>query len=179
MRIALATFGVNEFAVLHAACVQAGHTPVGYVCCRSMQPAGRVDDSAIALTGRLLEAIPPGMDLLLPGTAEGLAELQTLSIGDNQLAELPEAIGDLACLSDLSLYDNQLRDLPRSLARLPLTFLHLGDRPAAPAQGTDALVLERRGAARRAVRSPAAARAAHPRQPAARRDDREAEGGAP
>jgi internalin A len=56
-----------------------------------------------------------------------LTDLHTLSIGDNHLAEVPEAIGDMTALADLSLYGNQLRDLPKSLAKLPLTFLHLGD----------------------------------------------------
>jgi Leucine-rich repeat (LRR) protein len=63
----------------------------------------------------------------IPARVFELSELRTLSIGDNEIEEVPEAIGDLVELDDLSLYDNRLRDLPRSLARLPLTFLHLGD----------------------------------------------------
>ncbi|WP_213455440.1 hypothetical protein [Rhizomonospora bruguierae] len=43
MRVALATFGTEEFAALHTACVAAGHEPVAYVHCRSMKPRGRVD----------------------------------------------------------------------------------------------------------------------------------------
>ncbi|MGE3762040.1 MAG: hypothetical protein AB7L94_07305 [Kofleriaceae bacterium] len=63
----------------------------------------------------------------IPSTVFDLSDLHTLSIGDNELTEIPEAIGDMASLADLSLYDNQLRDLPKSLAKCPLTFLHLGD----------------------------------------------------
>jgi methionyl-tRNA formyltransferase len=74
MRVALATFGTDEFATLHAACVAAGHEPVAYVYCRSMRPRGRTDARTAAVAGRLLEALPAGMDLLLPGTAEGLAD---------------------------------------------------------------------------------------------------------
>lgn len=74
MRVALATFGTEEFAALHASCVAAGHEPVAYVYCRSMKPKSRTDTHAAAVAGRLLEALPPGMDLLLPGTAEGLAD---------------------------------------------------------------------------------------------------------
>ena len=74
MRVALATFGTEEFAALHAACVAAGHEPVAYVYCRSMRPKGRVDARAAAVAGRIVEALPAGMDLLLPGTVEGLAD---------------------------------------------------------------------------------------------------------
>jgi methionyl-tRNA formyltransferase len=74
MRVALATFGTEEFAALHAACVAAGHEPVAYVYCRSMKPRGQVDARAAAVVGRIVEALPAGMDLLLPGTAGGLAD---------------------------------------------------------------------------------------------------------
>jgi len=74
MRIALATYGAREFAALHATCVAAGHESVAYVYCRSMKPRGKVDARAAATVGRVLEAMPAGMDLLLPGTAEGLAD---------------------------------------------------------------------------------------------------------
>jgi formyl transferase-like protein len=59
---------------LSSACVAAGHEPVAYVYRRSMKPKGRTDARTAAVAGRLLEALPAGMDLLLPGTAEGLAD---------------------------------------------------------------------------------------------------------
>jgi methionyl-tRNA formyltransferase len=73
MRVALATFGVEEFALLRSACLDAGHVPVAYVYCRSMKPNTDTDAHAAATAGQIAEALPPGMDLLLPGTAEGLA----------------------------------------------------------------------------------------------------------
>ncbi|GGK86411.1 hypothetical protein GCM10012284_20810 [Mangrovihabitans endophyticus] len=73
MRVALATFGVDEFAVLHAACVDAGHVPVAYVYCRSMRLNSHTDAQAAEGAARIIEALPPGMDLLLPGAADGLA----------------------------------------------------------------------------------------------------------
>jgi len=73
MRVALATFGVEEFALLHAACLDAGHAPVAYVYCRSMKPNSGTDAQAATAAGQIIEALPPGVDLLLPGTAEGLA----------------------------------------------------------------------------------------------------------
>lgn len=74
MRVALATFGPDEFETLHAACISAGHEPVAYVHCRSMKPRSPTDARAAEVVGRLTEALPAGMDLLLPGTAEGLAD---------------------------------------------------------------------------------------------------------
>ncbi|MET7425384.1 formyltransferase family protein [Dactylosporangium sp. NPDC005555] len=74
MRIAIATFGADEFAVLHATCVASGHVPVVYVYCRSMKPNADVDAQAAASIGRIAEALPLGMDLLLPGSAMGLAD---------------------------------------------------------------------------------------------------------
>ncbi|MEU7832196.1 formyltransferase family protein [Nonomuraea sp. NPDC049129] len=73
MRVALATFGVEEFAVLHAACVDAGHIPAAYVYCRSMKPNSSTDAYAAAAIGQIVTALPPGMDFLLPGNPEGLA----------------------------------------------------------------------------------------------------------
>jgi methionyl-tRNA formyltransferase len=74
MRVALATFGVEEFALLHAACLEAGHVPVAYVYCRSMKPNSDTESHAAAAAGQIMEALPPGMDLLLPGSSEGLAK---------------------------------------------------------------------------------------------------------
>jgi methionyl-tRNA formyltransferase len=73
MRVAIATFGAEEFSALHAACRDAGHLPVAYVNCRSMRPNSSTDSSAAHAAARVIEALPPGMDLLLPGGAEGLA----------------------------------------------------------------------------------------------------------
>lgn len=39
-----------------------------------MKPKSRTETHAAGVAGRLLEALPPGMDLLLPGTAERLAD---------------------------------------------------------------------------------------------------------
>lgn len=73
LRVALVSFGPDEFAALHAACVTAGHLPVTYVYGRTMRPAEAVDADAVAAAGRILDAIPGGMDLLLPGTVDGMA----------------------------------------------------------------------------------------------------------
>jgi methionyl-tRNA formyltransferase len=60
VRIALVSYGPEQFSVLHETCEAAGHVPVVYAVDRGT-PAARVT-----------ETIPPGMDLILPGSAEGL-----------------------------------------------------------------------------------------------------------
>lgn len=72
MRIGLLSFGVQEFAALHEVCVEAGHTPVVYAYSRSMRPRSATDPAAAAAAGRIAAALPAGVDLLLPGSSEGL-----------------------------------------------------------------------------------------------------------
>lgn len=74
MRVALVSFGVEEFAVLHETCAAAGHHPVAYAFSRSMRPRSPVDTGAGATIGQIVESMPPEMDLLLPGSAEGLGQ---------------------------------------------------------------------------------------------------------
>jgi hypothetical protein len=40
-----------------------------------MKPRSPADTGADATTGQIIEAMPPEMDLLLPGSAEGSADL--------------------------------------------------------------------------------------------------------
>jgi Leucine-rich repeat (LRR) protein len=58
-----------------------------------------------------------------------LRALRTLDLGHNQIAELPEAIGDLTALSDfLYLHDNRLASLPASFGQLKmLRYLNISD----------------------------------------------------
>jgi methionyl-tRNA formyltransferase len=74
MRIALVSFGVEEFSALHAICTKSGHLPVVYAYSRAMRPRARSDPYAATMAREIIEALPPGMDFLLPGSAEGLAE---------------------------------------------------------------------------------------------------------
>lgn len=59
MRVALVSFGPDEFATLHETCVAAGHDPVVYVLARPAAPG-------------VVEALPPDVDVLLPGGVAGL-----------------------------------------------------------------------------------------------------------
>jgi len=59
--------------MLHSVCEQAGHVPVAYVYGRSMKPRSAVSPNAAGVVGEILDSAPPGMDLLLPGSSQGLA----------------------------------------------------------------------------------------------------------
>jgi methionyl-tRNA formyltransferase len=72
MRIGLISFGVAEFAALNETCVEAGHGPVVYAYSRSMRPRTATDESAARAASRITAELPAGMDLLLPGSSEGL-----------------------------------------------------------------------------------------------------------
>ncbi len=69
MRVALVSFGANAFSMLHETTAAAGHRPVVYAFGRS-RPDGPAD-SAAAL-GRIIDSMPAKMDLLVPGSGEGL-----------------------------------------------------------------------------------------------------------
>ncbi|MFF0220993.1 methionyl-tRNA formyltransferase [Streptomyces sp. NPDC004629] len=72
MRIGLVSFGAAEFAALHETCAVAGHDPVVYAFSRSMRPRKPTDEGAARIAGEITAALPRGVDLLLPGSSEGL-----------------------------------------------------------------------------------------------------------
>lgn len=71
-RAVLFSFGPDHFSVLHKTCEQAGHIPVAYVYCRSKKPRTPTSAEVGAGIGQVLGGIPPGMDLLVPGSSDGL-----------------------------------------------------------------------------------------------------------
>ncbi|MFB6441214.1 methionyl-tRNA formyltransferase [Streptomyces sp. NPDC056411] len=72
MRIGLLSFGAAEFAALHETCTQEGHQPLVYAYSRSLRPSTATDDGAGHAAGRVAAALPAGIDLLLPGSSDGL-----------------------------------------------------------------------------------------------------------
>jgi methionyl-tRNA formyltransferase len=64
MRVVLMSYGVEGFEDLQAACEAAGYAPVAYVCAAAR--AGAAADGVLA-------AMPPGPDLLVPRSPQGLA----------------------------------------------------------------------------------------------------------
>ncbi|WP_328912651.1 MULTISPECIES: methionyl-tRNA formyltransferase [unclassified Streptomyces] len=73
LRIGVISSGPAEFATIHAACTDAGHLPVAYFYGRSLRSGGPNLSDAPETTAEILDAVPPGMDLLLPGSMDGLA----------------------------------------------------------------------------------------------------------
>ncbi|GAB3707880.1 methionyl-tRNA formyltransferase [Nocardiopsis oceani] len=73
LRICIISSGPDEFSTIHAACADSGHHPVAYFYGRSLRSGGPDLGDAGEMTAAILGAVPPGMDLLLPGSVEGLA----------------------------------------------------------------------------------------------------------
>lgn len=71
----IASYGAAEFLLLHEAVVRAGHLPVAYLVSRTMRPGGEADAEILGGIKGVLDSLPAGMDLLLPGGTNGLAEL--------------------------------------------------------------------------------------------------------
>lgn len=73
LRICVISSGADEFRTIHAACADSGHLPVAYFYGRSLRSGGPNLDDAGETTTAILGALPRGMDLLLPGSVEGLS----------------------------------------------------------------------------------------------------------
>ncbi|MBO8186629.1 methionyl-tRNA formyltransferase [Streptomyces spirodelae] len=73
LRIGVVSSGPAEFSTIHVACTDAGHLPVVYFYGRSLRSGGKNLPDAGETTAAVLGAVPPGMDLLLPGSVNGLA----------------------------------------------------------------------------------------------------------
>lgn len=74
LRVALASYGPGQFRLLHTVCEDAGHILVGYLVSRALRSRGRPEPSDVEAVSRVLQSLPPGMDLLLPGTGRGVAQ---------------------------------------------------------------------------------------------------------
>ncbi|MFJ2674626.1 methionyl-tRNA formyltransferase [Streptomyces sp. NPDC087525] len=74
MRVILVSYSAQGFAVLRAVCERAGHTPVAYLHARSLRPGGPTKTGAGPVIGEIADGIPPGVDLLLPGSKKVLAK---------------------------------------------------------------------------------------------------------
>jgi methionyl-tRNA formyltransferase len=67
------SYDAEGFANLHGPCVAAGHVPVAYVYAAARRPGGASSAGVPVVVGGILESMPPGVDLLLPRTSDGLA----------------------------------------------------------------------------------------------------------
>jgi methionyl-tRNA formyltransferase len=73
LAIAVISSGPAEFSTIHAASTDSGHRPVAYLYGRSLRSGGSNLDDAGATAAAIVEAAPPGMDVILPGDIGGLA----------------------------------------------------------------------------------------------------------
>ncbi|MEV7283673.1 formyltransferase family protein [Streptomyces sp. NPDC093252] len=67
MRTILISYSAQGFDLLRGVCERAGHTPVAYLHARSLRPGGPTRSGAGDVVGRIVDALPDGTDLLIPG----------------------------------------------------------------------------------------------------------------
>ncbi|MFF5855380.1 methionyl-tRNA formyltransferase [Streptomyces sp. NPDC012751] len=67
MRVILISYSAQGFALLHGVCERAGHVPVAYLHARSLRPGGPTRQGAGDVVGEIVDALPDGTDLLIPG----------------------------------------------------------------------------------------------------------------
>ncbi|MFE6972384.1 methionyl-tRNA formyltransferase [Streptomyces sp. NPDC057682] len=67
MRVIPISYSAQGFALLHRVCERAGHTPVAYLHARSLRPGGPTRQGAGDVVGEIVDALPDGVDLLIPG----------------------------------------------------------------------------------------------------------------
>lgn len=67
LRIVLASYGAEQFGLLDRIVTEQGHTPVAYVMSRSMRPSRPSEAEFVNAIAEVVERVPNGMDLLLPG----------------------------------------------------------------------------------------------------------------
>lgn len=72
MRIVVATYGASQFRFLHETLTAAGHLPVAYLTSRSMRPSAASEPGLLEAVQAIVADVPPGMDLLLPGSTRTL-----------------------------------------------------------------------------------------------------------
>lgn len=73
LRVVVLAPDAAGFALVRAACAATGDRPVGYAFAGSARPRQPMAANAKAAVAALLDDLPPGMDVLLLGSTDGLA----------------------------------------------------------------------------------------------------------
>lgn len=75
LRAVVASYGPAQFEFLREMLVNMGHVPIAYLMSRSMRPAAAAESDLLKAATAILEDVPPGMDLLLPGGPGSVADM--------------------------------------------------------------------------------------------------------
>ncbi|MFG1798290.1 methionyl-tRNA formyltransferase [Nocardia sp. NPDC049149] len=74
LRVVIVAGGAAHFATVNTICEKSGYSVVSCFSARSVKSGSPVLPASSAAAGDLLEVLPGGMDLVLPGSAAGLAD---------------------------------------------------------------------------------------------------------
>ncbi len=75
LRIVIASYGSAQFRFLHETLTDSGHIPIAYLMSRSMRSSGASDPDILDAVKTMVSDLPIGMDLLLPGKTNSVAEM--------------------------------------------------------------------------------------------------------
>lgn len=131
LRIVLFSHFADGFALAYSACEAAGHEPVAYVYACASRPGRGSDPGAPAAVARMVEALPPGLDLLLPRSAASLARAlpgyrPDLLLCDGFPWRIPRRVLDAARLGGINVHPSLL---PRHRGLIPIHWaIRAGDR---------------------------------------------------
>lgn len=113
LRIVIASYGTTQFQLLHTIVTAAGHIPVAYLVSRSLRQSAAPEPDILAGVKSVIDGLPVGMDLLVPGNARGVAAMLTgyqpdllLVLGFNW--RLPREVLDLPRLGVLNVHPSAL-----------------------------------------------------------------------
>ncbi|MFJ6102554.1 methionyl-tRNA formyltransferase [Streptomyces sp. NPDC092359] len=131
MRILLISYSAQGFVLLRGVCERAGHVPVACLHARSLRPGGPTRSGAGTVVGEIVDALPDGMDLLVPGRKAMLPHLVEGYRADLIVCygfpwKLPEAVLRATRLGAVNVHTSLL---PRYRGPLPVNWaIRNGDR---------------------------------------------------
>jgi methionyl-tRNA formyltransferase len=77
LRLVIASYGSPQFQFLRETLADMGHAPVAYLVSRSMHPSAAAEPDILDAVKAIVTDLPPGVDLLLPGSAGTIASMLT------------------------------------------------------------------------------------------------------
>lgn len=75
LRVVVASYGSAQFRFLRETLADMGHVPIAYLVSRSMQPVTVAEPDILEAVKAIITDLPPGMDLLLPGSTSMIANI--------------------------------------------------------------------------------------------------------